>query len=294
MDSSLEQSYAHCRTISRESSSSFYLSFLTLPKDRYRDMCVLYAFMRHSDDIGDNENQTLLQRSEELTQWRTDLTEAFQGQTESHPIFPALKNIVEKHEIPEKYLFDVLDGIASDLHFCEFPTFTELERYCYQVAGAVGVCCIHIWGTKSEEAIQKAIACGTAFQLTNILRDLSEDLSRDRFYLPLEDLQKFDLDREEFVVQFQKKNELDERAREFVKFEIQRAEEFYRQAKKLTNDLVPAGRSIYSAMFEIYHTLLEKIAKSPDQLPKKRMHVSKLRKSRIVIRSMLKHRLFGK
>lgn len=294
MDSQLEDSYAHCRTISRNSSSSFYLPFLTLPKDRYLDMCVLYAFMRHSDDIGDNEELTLEKRSEELAKWRDDLSDALDGLSECHPILPALKHIAEKHEIPPKYLFDVLDGIESDLHFRQFSTFAELERYCYQVAGTVGVCCIHIWGTKSEAAIQKAIACGTAFQLTNILRDLAEDISRDRFYLPLEDLEKFDLNREDFVQQFQKKQKLDERAREFIAFEIQRAEEFYRQAKELTGDLIPAGRAIYSGMFEIYHALLKKIAKSPDQLTKKRMHISKIRKSGIVIRSLLKHRLFGK
>src|SRR4051812_26269549 len=194
----LRSSYRFCCDLSRREARNFYYSFLLLPADRRRSMCALYAFLRHTDDLADEPGPADTKRSA-LDSWRLDLDRSLAGHPDSWPGLPALADTVRRHAIPPKHLNDVIDGCLMDLEPRPYATFDDLYAYCYRVASAVGLSCLHIWGYRSESgrAEQLAEACGIALQLTNILRDVREDARSGRIYLPREDLDRFGVDPEE-------------------------------------------------------------------------------------------------
>ena len=289
MNTSLEESYTYCKSLSRKSAGNFHFSFLTLPADLFRDMCVLYAFMRLSDDLGDDETLPALDRLQQLTNWRKSLQSALAGDRFDHEVFPALAEIVRKYDIPHEYFFAVLDGVQADLEPGGFETFEELTQYCYQVAGAVGLCCIHIWGFHDERALMRAVDCGIAFQLTNILRDLGEDARMGRCYLPREDLKRFDYGEDEIAAGLR-----DERFFALMQFEVERTRSYYHRAEELFAYLDPPGQPIYSAMLKIYGGLLEKIERSDYDVYSRRIQLPRWRKLMISLESIVRHRWLGR
>ena len=181
---SVAESYRHSCAVARRTGRNFYYSFLPLPRPLARDMCVLYAFLRKTDDLGDELGFPVEERAQQLEEWRQDLDAALAGDPGDDPVLPALADVVRRHRVSPAWLHAVIDGVASDLQPRTFETFDQLKCYTYQVAGAVGLCCIEIWGHAGGDSSARAIDCGTAFQLTNILRDLAEDAAVDRVYLP--------------------------------------------------------------------------------------------------------------
>lgn len=281
MNASLQESQQFCRQLAKQTGKNFYYSFLTLPKPMRQEMCVLYAFMRKTDDIGDDESILLDGRRRQLYAWKQDLERSLCGEEVDEQIFPALRDVVERRKIPPQYLFDVIEGVMQDLEPHRFETFQELEQYCYHVAGAVGLCCIHIWGFSGEDAKQPAIACGAAFQLTNILRDLAEDSDRKRVYLPQEDLRRFAYTEEDL-----QNRVIDDRFRSLMQFEVARAKEHYRQAETLFQSLSKEGRLILRAMIGIYGGLLKRIEARNYDVYSSRISLSKSRKWWIVAKSL--------
>lgn len=281
----LDDSYEWCRKVARRTARNFYFSFLTLPRELFRDMCVLYAFMRVTDDIGDDERVPIDERRERLERWKRDVAAALEGLPVEHPVFPALVEITRRHRIPQEHLAAVLDGVAMDLDFAGFETFEELERYCYHVAGTVGLCCIRIWGYHDERAIPAAIDCGLAFQLTNILRDLGEDANAGRIYLPRADLQRFDFTAEDLRAQSR-----DDRFERLMRFEADRAQQAYARARALFDYLEPPGKPILAAMFGIYGGLLAKIEARGFDVYSRRIRLSRPRKLAIALGALWTHR----
>ena len=254
MSDQLEESRQWCRKLTRRAAGNFYYSFLTLPRPLFYDMCALYAFMRLTDDIGDDESQDIETRRSSLAEWKERTQQALAGGECHHPSQLALVDLVARHELPVQYLLDVIDGVAFDLDPKPIQTFADLEAYCYQVAGAVGLCCIHIWGFHGKAAIDRAIECGLAFQLTNILRDVREDIERGRVYLPAEDLERFEYSARD-LAEFR----YDDRFRDLMEFEADRAEHYYSRAAQLCDLLEPAGVPVFTAMLKIYGGLLGRI-----------------------------------
>jgi len=283
MNSSLEESRQYCQQLAKQTGKNFYYSFLTLPADMRRDMCVLYAFMRITDDIGDDESIHLAQRGRNLTAWKQSLQSALSGESVEHVIFPALLDIIERRQIPAEYLYDVIDGVSQDLEPHRFETWQELEQYCYHVAGAVGLCCIHIWGFEGDSVREPAVACGTAFQLTNILRDIGEDADRGRIYLPQEDLQRFGYTEDDI-----QNRVIDDRFRKLMQFEVERARDYYNQAEELFASLSKEGRPILRAMIRIYGGLLDRIEARNYDVYSSRVSLSKMKKWSIVARSFVR------
>lgn len=286
MTLTLAESYAWCRDLSRRTGRNFYYSFLTLPPAQQRDMCVLYAFMRRSDDIGDDLQLPIEARRTELSAWRRQLAWALDGARFEHPLLPALADIVRRYQLPPEYLVAVIDGVEMDLRPQRFETFSELQNYCYHVAGAVGLCCIHLWGFRDDRARQHAIDCGTAFQLTNILRDLSEDAAMGRCYLPQEDLRQFGYTEADILQQCR-----DERFENLMRFAVDRTRDYYRRAKELTSFLLPAGRPIYTAMLRIYGGLLDEIERSRFDVFSRRISLPAWKKLFISFDAVLRQRL---
>ncbi len=287
--SELDDSYRLACRLTRRTARNFYFSFLTLPRELRRDMCVLYAYMRHTDDLGDDDSLPIDERKALLRAWEGKVRSALDGSQPvgSSPgtaILPALTDIVRRHSIPTQSLFDVIDGVRSDLEPHRFETFTELEAYCHLVAGAVGVCCIHIWGFDRNQpaALRQAIDVGTAFQLTNILRDLEEDLDRGRCYLPADDLVRFGL-----TEQSLRESHGSPAFRDLMRFQVHRAREFYQRGGELSSALDRRGRKILSAMFQLYGGLLDRIEAKDYDVFRKRIRLSLPRKLLIVGRSML-------
>jgi phytoene synthase len=248
----LEQSYRHCARIARRAASNFYWSFWLLPREKRRAMCALYAFSRHTDDLSDNDEPPEVRRSL-LADWRAMLTQSLIAPC-NDPVLTALADTVHRYKIPHPYLFDLIDGVEMDLDTRRYATFAELRQYCHRVASAVGLACIHVWGFDSAEVYEPAAACGLAFQLTNILRDLKEDARRDRIYLPLDDLRKFDYQPDELLA-----GHRNERFTALMRFEVERAEQLYCESKATSRYLRHDGQRIFGMMWATYRGLLEEI-----------------------------------
>ncbi len=280
MNDVLTASYAHCRRIARGSASSFYYSFLLLPKRKRMAMCALYAFLRRSDDLSDSLD-SLSDRRRALASWRDSLHRAVRGQHDD-PLLPALADTLAEFRIPLEYLDAVIDGVEMDLEPGEYQTFEQLEQYCQRVASAVGLACLCIWGCRSERAEAPARRCGVAFQMTNILRDLKEDAARGRIYLPREDLDRF-----RYTADDLRNGVRDERFGQLMRFEIERTERLYAEAAELESWLPPDGRRVFGSMMAVYRALLGEIKRLDGDVLTTRARLSHWRKMRIATRWFL-------
>lgn len=257
MTDAMAESYRFCNDLSRREAKNFYYSFLLLPPRLRRSMCALYAFLRHTDDLADEPGSVEAKRVS-LLAWRGELDRALGGDSIAWPGLPALADAVDRHQIPPKFLHAVIDGVEMDLEPKPFSTFQDLHGYCYRVASAVGLCCIHIWGYRSDggRAERLAESCGIALQLTNILRDVREDAQLGRIYLPMEDLERFGVSPEEL-----KAPAPSDRLRELLAFEGQRAYDYYGEASPLIRLVAPVGRPVLAAIVNLYRALLDEIVR---------------------------------
>jgi phytoene synthase len=179
----------YCRRLTKESGSSFYYPLLFLPKKKRESLYAIYAFCRHSDDIVD-EALDPVEARKNLDAWREELERAYGG-TPHHPITRQLQNILPDYPIPKIYFEQLILGMEMDLQPRRYESFEDLYLYCYRVASVVGLACIEVFGYSHPQVKEYAIAQGVAFQLTNIARDLREDMDRDRIYLPLDEMKRF-------------------------------------------------------------------------------------------------------
>lgn len=278
----LDASFDYCRRLAKRAAKNFYYSFLTLPADVRRDTCALYAYMRVCDDLGDDPAVPPNQRREQLGHWREEVRAALRGDPTDHPALPALADVVSRRAVPHGPLLDVIAGVETDLAPVRYDTFEALEDYCYRVAGTVGVCCIHVWGFTGEDAVERAIDCGIAFQLTNILRDIGEDARMGRVYLPREDLDRFGYSESDLAA-----GVIDDRFRRLTAFEIERARAYYRRAEPLSSLVSPAGRPVLAAMRRIYGGLLDEIERRNYDVFSRRVALPRWRKLAIAAAAVL-------
>jgi phytoene synthase len=271
----LIRSFASCRAITAGAGSSFPVAFRLLPPARRRAMDALYAYMRVTDDLAD-ESGGVEEKRRKLTAWRAGLSAALAGAS-THPIHPALVDTVRRYAIPPRFLFDAIDGMETDTGPVRMASFAELYPYCYRVASAVGLACVRIWGTRlgapDAEADPPAEAAGIAFQLTNILRDLAEDLTRDRIYLPADELARFECPPERW-----RDPGHAGRFRELMEFQVARARDYYRRGAALTRFLSSDGRAIFHVMCGAYGRLLDEIERRGYDVFTARVRVPRWRK----------------
>jgi phytoene synthase len=289
MTISLADSFAWCKLLTKRTAGNFYFSFLTLPADQQRDMCALYAFMRVTDDLGDDLQKSLADRQSALVKWRSALLSALAGSPGEHPLLPALADLAARKQIPSEYLIAVIEGVEMDLNLKGFETFEELSHYCYHVAGAVGLCCIHVWGFEGAEALPLAVDCGMAFQLTNILRDMGEDAAMGRVYLPREELDRFGYQADDILA-----HRRDERFQELMAFQVARAREYYARANGLFPMLKPSGRPIYKAMLRIYGGLLDEIERRGYDVYTERIRLPRWWKLWVSLDAIIRYRWLGR
>ncbi len=270
MSMELAECYAVCRGIARREAKNFYYAFVALPKAKRNAICAVYAFMRHADDLSDDESRPHADRRRELDQWLAAWHAAQRGEATRDPVFIALRDTAQRYNIPPELLDQLVDGttmdLGSDKHSTErspgtldtYQTFAELYHYCYLVASVVGLVCIRIFGYSDGMAEQLAEETGIAFQLTNILRDVREDASRGRIYLPLEDLSRFGTSPEE-LVGLQDGSEIKPHHRQLLKFEASRAHHYYESAQKMLPLISPDSRPAMWVLVSIYSRLLDHV-----------------------------------
>ncbi len=221
--------YRYCRQIAKHHAKTFYLATLFLPKRQRNPIYAMYALLRTVDDLVDQAENKLtngsLSRAElgsMMADWKTRLHECYEGNHNNDPIMMAWQDTLKSYTVPIELPLDLMDGVTMDIDFKPFETFDDLYVYCYKVASVVGLMCSEIFGYSDKKALDHAIELGIAMQLTNILRDIGEDVDRGRIYLPLEDLDRFGYTQEEFM-----RKEMNENFIALIKFQIARARSYY-------------------------------------------------------------------
>jgi phytoene synthase len=274
------ESYAFCEGIARREAKNFYYSFLLLDPPKRSAMCAVYAFMRYCDDLSDDE--AIVDRAAAIGRWKADLESAFAGKAPEHALWPAFMDAVARYKIPHEYFFQMIEGVSSDLEPREIQTFEELYGYCYHVASVVGLTVIHIFGFEDPAALKLAEKCGIAFQLTNILRDVKEDVGKQRIYLPAEDVKRFGVQAEDL-----KGNAVSAPLRKLLQFEGARAREYYRESAPLVALIHSKSRPSLKALIGIYSRLLDKIESAHYEVLAQRVRVPTWEKVWILIRCRL-------
>lgn len=268
------------REKTRKSKTNFYYSFLFLPKAKRDAIFTVYSFCRQTDDIVDSASSPEAARVP-LDAWRKELDACFERKP-THPITQALGDVVERFSIPCEYFHELIDGCEMDLTIRCYETFDDLKTYCYRVASVVGLICIEIFGYRNPNTRDYAVNLGMALQLTNILRDVGEDIRNGRIYLPAEDLERFGYSEEELQREIYNPAFVD-----LMRFHAMRAQDYYDKADSLYDRrdhhlLFPA-----EIMKKIYYRLFEKIARADYNVYANRIRISNRQKMFIAASTFL-------
>jgi phytoene synthase len=278
----INRAYEQCRLITAQNSRSFYMATTLLPRRKRQAVRALYAFCRLSDDLVDKGHQQPGPALKRLRE-RTHGTKAtFDEDDPSGKVLLAWEDARHSFQVPIRYTDQLLDGVERDLHQHRYNTFDELTIYCYGVASTVGLMSMHIIGY-SPEATSYAVKMGVALQLTNILRDIGEDYRAGRLYLPLEDLKAFGLDEHDVASE-----QVDERWRNLMRFQIVRTRQIYAEAWPGIAYLNPHGRSSAAAAAIFYQGILDDIEAHDYDVFTRRAHVSEWNKIRLLLRLIMK------
>ncbi|MES2423129.1 MAG: presqualene diphosphate synthase HpnD [Pseudomonadota bacterium] len=253
------------------SGSSFYYAFLFLPKPRRAAITAFYAFCREIDDVVDEVSDPGVARTK-LAWWQTEVAKSYAGQP-SHPVMLALMPLVADYGIEQRHLQAVIEGCQMDLEQTRYLDFPGLQRYCHLVAGIVGEVSARIFGQTEAATTAYAHKLGLAFQLTNIIRDVGEDALRGRIYLPVSELQQFDVKAHELL-----KRTYSDRFTALMQFQAQRAHQYYDEALALLPAQDRRSQKPGLMMASIYRTLLREIERDNFQVLHQRIALTPLRK----------------
>jgi phytoene synthase len=261
----------YCQDKAAKSGSSFYYSFMFLPAERRQAITALYAFCREVDDVVDECHDLSLAQTK-LEWWRQEVGRVYGG-TPTHPVGHALKDVLQRFRLPQEQLLEIIDGMAMDLSQTRYLDFKGLQLYCYRVASVVGLLAAEIFGYQDRQTLKYAHDLGLAFQLTNIIRDVGEDARRGRIYLPIEDLQRFNVPAKDLL-----EARYSEQFRELMAFQAERAEKFYDQAFAQLPAVDRKAQRPGLVMAAIYRTLLREIARDGFLVLDRRTSLTPLRK----------------
>lgn len=271
----------YCQDKTAKSGSSFYYSFLFLPKTKRLAITALYAFCREVDDIADAEMDNKIKRVK-LEWWRSEVESLFNG-TASHPVSQALLPAIKNFNLEKEYFIEIINGMEMDLEEVRFANFEELKLYCYRVAGVVGLLSATIFGYKDPKTLEYATKLGLALQLTNIIRDVYEDSLRDRLYLPLDELKEFGVTEAQI---FNRENT--EAFHKMISFQAERAHQCYREAF----DTLPVQdrykQKTGTIMAAIYENTLHEMELDQLQVLKHKIVIPPLRKIIIALKTLFK------
>ena len=265
-----------------KSGSSFYYAFMFLPPPRRAAITAFYAFCREVDDVVDDTLDVGVAATK-LAWWRKEVASAFSG-SPSHPAMKALMPHTAAFDIRAKHLLAVIDGCQIDLEQTRFLDFTGLAHYCHLVAGVVGEVAATIFGRSSEATVLYAHKLGLAMQLTNIIRDVGDDARRGRIYLPVSELQRFEVKASEVLARTAPHG-YSERFTALMRFQAERAHCCYDEALALLPEQDRVAQKPGLMMANIYRTLLREIEADNFQVLHQRTSLTPLRKLWIAMRT---------
>ena len=248
----LDLAYDACRLIAKREAKNFYYAFITLPPKKRQSIYASYAFCRLCDDASDEDLPTQ-EKLDRLSEIRRKLSLAYKGVTDE-PVFTAIADTASAFDIPEDYFQEVVAGVETDLTKHTYDNFVELTDYCYKVASVVGLCCIQIFGYSDEQAKSHAIDLGVAMQLTNILRDVKEDLERGRVYIPLNEMKEFGYSIDEL-----RDGVVNEPFNNLMRFQVNRARTYFESGFKLLPYLSARERACPAVLGRLYSQILNRL-----------------------------------
>lgn len=275
----VDETYAYCRQIAHKHGANFSVGFRFLPRQKRRAVYAAYAFCRWADDIADEPGERIRER---LDEWQHELEACYAG-TPVHPITIALADALQNFAIPKSAFLALIEGCRQDMVKTRYETFGELLHYCELVAASISDISLSIFGYKSSAAIGYGRNLSTALQLTNVTRDIGDDLARNRVYVPQEELRRFGVSETDLFARVPSAA-----VRTMIEFQIDRAESYFRAAEPLLHELAFDARFPTLLMGGVYATVLLKLKKDPLIVIRKRLSLSPLQKVLVVGSRMLR------
>jgi phytoene synthase len=272
--SAVDEAYAFCRQVAHKHGANFSVGFRFLPRRKRRAVYAAYAFCRFADDIVDEPNHTFT-----VDAWQSELDACYTGHP-THPITIALADSLRFFQIPKSAFVALIDGCRQDLVKTRYENFDELLHYCELVAWSISDISLAIFGYRTDAAIQHGRNLATALQLTNVTRDIGDDLQRDRVYIPQDELSRFG------VSMF----EASEGMRRLIEFQIARAESYFRAAEPLLRELSFDARFPVVLMGGVYATVLGRLRRDPLIVLRERLSLTPLEKVGVVLARLLRPR----
>jgi len=262
----------YCQEKAAKSGSSFYYSFLFLPPERRRAITALYAFCREVDDVVDECTDPSVARIK-LAWWRTQVERLFTAGQADHPVMQALAPHIKDSAITPERLLAVIDGMEMDLDQTRYLDWPGLRKYCWHAAGVVGELSAGVFGYTDPQTLKYAETLGLAFQMTNIIRDVGDDARRGRIYLPVNDMQQFDVKASDIL-----NNVYSDRFTALMRFETERARALYQEAFRMLPEVDRRAQRPGIMMASIYHALLQEIEHDEWQVLHQRISLTPVRK----------------
>jgi phytoene synthase len=270
----VDDSYDYCRKIAHKYGANFSVGFRFLPRNKRRAVYAAYAFCRWADDIADEPNQT-----QTLDEWQAELDRCY-AHHPTHPITIALEDALLRFRIPKSAFVALIDGCRQDLVKTRYENFAELLHYCELVAWSISDISLAIFGYRTDAAIEHGRNLATALQLTNVTRDIGDDLQRDRVYIPQDELGRFG------VSKFEESDGM----RRLIEFQIARAESYFRAAEPLLRELSFDARFPVVLMGGVYATVLGRLRRDPLIVLRERLSLTPLEKVGVVLARLLRPR----
>ena len=261
----------YCQQKTAQSGSSFYYSFLFLPPERRRAITALYAFCREVDDTVDEATDQSIARIK-LAWWRNEVTQMYSG-TPTHPVMLALQPHIQPYDLKQEHLQAIIDGMEMDLDQSRYLDYPNLKKYCWHVAGVVGILSASIFGITNPQTLKYAETLGLAFQLTNIIRDVGEDARKGRIYLPINELQQFHVTAADLL-----NARHGDKFEALMKFQADRAQTLYDEAFALLPEEDRRAQRPGLMMAAIYRTLLDEIERDGFHVLNQKISLTPLRK----------------
>lgn len=278
----VDEAYAFCRRIAHRYGANFSVGFRFLPRPKRRAVYAAYAFCRWTDDIADEGEQRAASSERALDDWQRELEACYAGRP-SHPITVALADALRFFEIPKPAFIALIDGCRQDLVKKRYATFEELLQYCRLVALSISDISLAIFGYRTAAAIEHGRNLATALQLTNVTRDVGDDLARDRVYVPQEELRRFGVSERDLFDRAESDG-----LRRLIEFQIHRAESYFRAAEPLLGELSFDARFPTLLMGGVYATVLLRLWRNPLLVLRKRLSLSPLEKIGVILRRLIR------
>lgn len=275
-----DDAYKYCRAIAHKHGANFSVGFRFLPRRKRRAVYAAYAYCRWADDIADEGARE--HAFEDLGKWQAELEACYAGHP-SHPITVALADALQHFAIPKSAFVALIDGCRQDMFKTRYETFDELLGYCTLVASSISDISLAIYGYRTEAAVGYGRNLATALQLTNVTRDIGDDLARNRVYIPQEELRRFGVAERDLFDRVES-----EGMRRLIEFQIERAESYFRLAEPLLSELSFDARFPTVLMGGVYATVLARLRLQPFVVLRKRLSLSSVEKMMVVARRALR------